>query len=50
VVRDEEDFPDNLVDDKERETYYNQTQLNKLVRDRHVWSPHEVQAAAQLLV
>jgi uncharacterized protein YfkK (UPF0435 family) len=50
VVRDEEDFPDNLVNDKEWETYYDQTQLNKHVRDRHAWSPREVQAAALLLV
>jgi hypothetical protein len=46
VVRDEEDFPGNLVDDEEGETdYYDPTQLNE-----HVWSPCEVQAAAQLLV
>jgi hypothetical protein len=43
--------PGDLVDDEEWEAdYYNPTQLNKLIRDRHVWSPREVQAAAQLLV
>jgi hypothetical protein len=51
VVRDEGDFPGNLVDDEEGETdYYDPTQLNKHVRDRHVGSPRGVQAAAQLLV
>jgi hypothetical protein len=50
VVREEGDFLDNLMDNKEWETYYDQMQLNKHVRDRHVWSPREVQAAAQLLV
>jgi hypothetical protein len=39
------------VVDEERETvYYDQTQLNQRVRDRHVWSPREVHAAVQLLV
>jgi hypothetical protein len=39
------------VDDEEGETvYYDPTQLNERVRDRPVWSPREVQAAAQLLV
>jgi hypothetical protein len=48
-VRDKGDFPDNLVDDEEGETDYNDpTQVN--MRDHHVWSPREVQAAAQLLV
>jgi hypothetical protein len=51
VVRDEGDFPSGLVDDEEGETnYYDPTHLNKHVRDCHVWSPREVQAAAQLLV
>jgi hypothetical protein len=49
-VRDKGDFPDNLVEEEEWGTYYNQTQLNEHVRDRHAWSPPEVQAAAQLLV
>jgi hypothetical protein len=50
VVRDKGDFPNNLVKDKEWENYYDRAQLNKHVRDCHVWSPREVQAAAQLLV
>jgi hypothetical protein len=38
------------VDDEDGETdYYDPMQLNLQVRDRHVWSPFEVQAAAQLL-
>jgi hypothetical protein len=44
--------PGNLVDSKEWEAdYYDpKLQLNKQrVRDRHVWSPREIQAAAQLL-
>jgi hypothetical protein len=37
---DEGDFPGNLVDNEEGETnYYDPTQLNKHVRERHVWSP-----------
>jgi hypothetical protein len=50
VVRDEGDFPGVLEDDEEWEIYYDRVQLNKHMRDRHVWSPREVQAAAQLLV
>jgi hypothetical protein len=50
VVRDKGNLPDNLVEDKEWETYYDRAQLNKNVWDRHVWSPCEAQAAAQLLV
>jgi hypothetical protein len=44
--------PGNLVDSEEWEAdYYNpKLQLNEQrVRDRHVWSPCEVQAAARLL-
>jgi hypothetical protein len=43
--------PGNLVDKEEWEAnYYDpNSQLNKSVWDRHVWSPPEVQAAAQLL-
>jgi hypothetical protein len=51
VVRDKEDFPDSLLDNEEGKTdYYDPTQLNEHVRDCHEWSPHEVQAAVQLLV
>jgi hypothetical protein len=42
VVGDEGDFLDNLLEDEEWEIYYNRAQLNKHVRDRHMWGPHEV--------
>jgi hypothetical protein len=43
--------PGNLVDSEEWEAnYYDpKSQLKEHVRDRHVWSPREVQAAALLL-
>jgi hypothetical protein len=50
VVRDKGDFPRGLEDNKKGETdYYDPTQFNEHVQDHHVWDPHEVQAAAQLL-
>jgi hypothetical protein len=34
--------PNNLVEEEEWETYYDQAQINEHVGDRHMWSPREV--------